>query len=107
MPFDRRIAVRLRADGMNVEGVYVPGPSTDYPMWAEERNSGSTDTLTEVGVVVTEIRTFTIRYRRDVDEHSIFNTFVVDALGQEWNCENKSVSDMRKRTIELQCIRVT
>ena len=47
-------------------GEYIPGPETDYEVWADESGAGSIDTPTVGGLVLTSGRTFLVRWFREL-----------------------------------------
>ena len=100
MPFDTIITIHIEALGMRDEhGEYVPGPVTDYEVWADETGAGSIDTPTVGGLIVTAGRTFLVRWFRELAV--TFDPFVTitDNLGQTWYSDGISVSDARQRFI--------
>ena len=106
MPLDRRITVRIAAEGMrNDQGEYVPGATTDYAVWSEQRGAGSVDSLTGAGERVTAVRSFTVRYFEALARARIDNVSVVDEHGFAWNSENVTLSDARRRFIEISALR--
>lgn len=104
MPLDRRITVRLQAEGTRSQGEYVPGPVTEYPVWAQQQLAGSSDTVTEQGVVVVAQRRWIVRYVEVFATHPISRMTVDDEHGQRWNVENVQEGRARRRFLEIEAI---
>jgi len=111
MAFDSRITVGIRAEGTrDTKGRYVPGPITNYPVWADERNAGSSDQEAPQGIIVREIRTFLIRWFLALSVAPISRVSVskLEADGttvSTWNALNKAESNERRRYITIEAIR--
>ena len=110
MPLDSRITVGIKAEGTrDDQGRYVPGAVTGYGVWADERNAGSTDEETSAGVVVREIRTFMVRYFRELAVAPISRVSVTrtedDGSTSTWNPLNIARSNERRRFITIECVR--
>ena len=102
MPFDTPITLHLEALGTrDNHGEYVPGPITDYPLWADQRGAGSTDTLTSTGTFTTEVRTFTVRWFRELEIHQTDLIRLTDGAGSLWDIESVASSDERRRYITM------
>ena len=107
MPLDRRITVRI-GDGAgtrNQFGEFMPGDFTDYPLWAEQRGAGSADAETAGGTVVQAARGYTVRWFQELAVANIVFVTVIDEDGFNWNAENISESDARRRLIYIEAIR--
>ena len=106
MALDARITIRIRAVGTrNDRGEYVPGAATDYELWADERNAGSSDEETPHGVRIREIRNFTVRWFAELASALINNVSITHSDGSTWNALNIAHSDARRRFIAIECIR--
>ena len=106
MALDRRITIRIRAEGTrDGHGEYVPGAVTEYPVWAEQRGAGSADTVTPQGTEVTAVRAYTVRHFEALAEAPISRVDVVDHRGHVWNAENITLSDARRRFIDISALR--
>lgn len=106
MPLDTPITIHLEAIGhRDNAGEYVHGPVTDYPLWADQRGAGSVDTLTSSGTVVTEVRTFGVRWFRELEIHRTDLITLTDGEGSEWDIESIASSDERRRSIQMTCTR--
>ena len=109
MPADRRIIVKLQAEGFRdpaLQGEYIPGSITEHPLWATETSAGSIDTNTTTGVRVQRSVTFTVRWFKALVDTPINNVSVVGSDGFTYNAENISPSDERKRFIMIETIAV-
>jgi len=113
MPLDTQITIGIEAEGTrDDQGRYVPGPETSYPVWADERNAGSTDEETPAGVVVREIRTFMCRYFQELQIAPVSRISVTKleddgSTTSTWNLLNKAESSERRRFITLECVRTS
>lgn len=107
MPLDRRITLEQDHGARNNLGEYVVDWRTIDTVWAERRNAGSTDSVVNGILRVTEILTWTIRYRADVAAIPIAKLRVQDADGALWNPELVAESDVRRRFLDIQAERTT
>ena len=101
MPLDRRIQIKLQAEGAYVQGRYVEGAITALRLWAERKNVEVDDVEASEGIRERRQVQWTIRYRRDVAVHPIARMTVVDDRGVIGNIENVAESDARRRFITL------
>ena len=102
MPLDTPITIRLEAIGdRNEHGEYVRGPVTEYPVWADQTNSGSTDTVTTGGTVVVEVRTFTVRWFQALADHRTDLITLNDADGNRWDIESVGIGRDRRRALQI------
>ena len=107
MALDRRITVRI-GDGAgerNMFGEFIPGAFVDYVVWAEQRGAGSADAETAGGTVVQAARSYTVRWFSELAVANIAFVTVIDEDGFNWNAENISESDARRRLIYIETIR--
>ena len=104
MPMDRLISVQITGEGHYESGTYVPGTTVPHRVWAERQDSGSTDTQTARGLVVTSVVSWTIRYRADWAATPISRMAVVDENGRSYNVEEMTESDARRRFLTIQAI---
>ena len=82
MPFDRVITLRLFDEGtFYQDGIYEPGPATDYTIWAEKEPAQVIEYLEAGGIRLSARITFRIRWRRDVLEATPARTEVIDDVG--------------------------
>ena len=101
MPLDRRIKLRLQAEGAYVQGRYVEGAITALRLWAERKNVDVDDVEASEGIRDRRQVQWTIRHRRDVAVHPITRMSLVDDRGVIGNIENVAESDARRRFITL------
>ena len=105
MALDRRIVIHLEALGIrNQQGIYVPGPVTDYPLWAQRMASGSTDVEDSEGTRVVRIVTWRVRWFAALASHRI-DLMSLTAEGYTWNPESVNESDERRRFVDIQSVR--
>ena len=101
MPLDTPITIRLEAIGdRNEHGEYVPGPVTEYPVWADQVNSGSTDQITPNGTFVTEVRTFTVRWFQELANHQT-DLITLTVEGNRWDIESVGIGRDRRRALQI------
>ena len=123
MALDRRITIHIEALGhtatqMDVDdgavdrngdpvtvGYYVPGPTTDYPVWTERRAVGSSDSATPTGIVTSSVVTYLVRWFQTLELSNIALVTITDEFNQLWDVETVSPSDARRRAITLTCFR--
>lgn len=106
MPLDRRITVKIFAEGtFDKNGDYTPGAPTDYEIWGERQATGSSDQETEGGIVVTSSARWTVRWFRELALAAVRNVAVVDEYGHMWNVESVNEGDVRRRFIEIGAVR--
>ena len=118
MPLDTPITIRLEAegrradeqdvaDGVMIDGMlvipgdYIPGPVTEYPVWSDQTNSGSTDTVTGAGSVVVEVRTFTVRWFTELADHRTDLITLNDEYGNRWDIESVGIGRDRRRALQI------
>ena len=107
MPFDTRITILIQAEGHRNEfGEYVEGVTTEYPRWADESGAGSADLAASGGLFLTSVRTFLVRWFRELAVAPETFVDVRDNLDQQWHSESISLSDARKRFIVISAARV-
>ena len=107
MPFDTRITVLIEAEGHRDEhGEYVDGPTTEYARWCDESGAGSGDQATGGGLVLTQGRTFVVRWFRELAVAPETFVKVRDNLGLIWGSDGIGISDARKRFIVISGSRV-
>ena len=119
MALDRRIVIHIEAPGHRASaeeaamdpdlapGDYIPGPITDYPVWAERRAAGSQDTPTVGGQVVTSVVTYTVRWFLELELANIVYVNVTDENNTYWDGDTVSPGDARRRLITITCLRST
>ena len=108
MALDRRVTVRIAVagSGRNVFGEAVETTEyTDYPLWAERAGAGSIDQNTAGGVIVLAARRYTVRYFKELALANITDVGVIDEFGHNWNAENITESDARRRLIYIETVR--
>ena len=106
MAFDRRITIHIEALGTrDGHGEYIPGPTTDYPVWTERRAAGSQDTLTPTGLVTSSVVTYTVRWFQRLELTNIALVTITDEFDQLWDADTVSPSDARRRLITITCFR--
>ena len=107
MALDRRITIRI-GDGAgtrNIFGEFIPGDFTDYEVWAEQRGAGSADVESAGGTVVQAARGYTVRWFQELNVANIAFVTVIDEDGFNWNAENITESDARRRLIYIETVR--
>ena len=100
MPLDTRCTIEIEAIGTRDDtGVYIPGDTTSYPVWADEMKSRDDDHLETAGARTIQIRHFRVRYFRALATANVALVSLTDALGREWNPDSVDLSDERRRFI--------
>ena len=123
MALDRRIRIEIEAPGrragMNeteidpdtgdpyAQGVYIPGPITAYPVWAERRSAGSNDQPTSAGFITVSAQNYLVRWFRELEIANIALVEVIDEFDQVWDADSIAPGDARRRLITIQCLRTT
>ncbi len=89
MPLDRRITVGIEERGSYVEGEYVPGPRTDYPVWATRIDKELTD-ITEQGGLAADVvrRQWRVRWFAELAAALSSQVFITDEFGDEYQSDN-------------------
>ena len=117
MALDRRITIHIEALGHHATseearldpdiytGQYIPGPTTDYPMWAERRAVGSQDTATVGGIVTSSVVTYLVRWFQALELTNIALVTLTDEFDILWDADTVSPGDARRRLITLTCFR--
>ena len=117
MALDRRITIHIEALGHSATsqeaqndpdvttGQYIPGPTTDYPVWTERRAVGSSDTATVGGIVTSSVVTYLVRWFQRLELTNIALVTITDEFNQLWDVDTVSPSDARRRLITLTCFR--
>ena len=111
MPFDRVITLRLFDEGTFQDGIYEPGPATDYTIWAEKEPAQVIEHLERGGIRIVDRITFRIRWRRDILEASPAQTEVIDDVGTRLGVVELREDDpaagarraTRRRTLTIIC----
>ena len=100
---DRRITIKIAQEGSRDNtGVYVPGPTTDYPVWATRRDRSLEDIESEGGTRNFARRDYRVRWFSALASTSASLVSVLDS-GDTLDCENLAeVEDTRRRYIDLQ-----
>ena len=94
-------------DGVVVfPGDYIPGPIANYPVWAEQRAAGSSDTPTSGGTVITNVRTYSVRWFQQLAVSVIAFVSIEDEDGFVWDADDVALSDARRRVITISALRV-
>ena len=110
MPADRRIRLDIEAPGGRDEhGVYIPGPTTSYHLWAVVEDQGSTDEATGSGSIIHQRKSFTVRWSEAIVRGSIILMEVVDEYGGVYNVEEVQENTgrrNRRKFIEIVGLRV-
>ena len=104
MPLDRIVTVTIHQPGQYVRGVYEQGPGTAHRVWADRQSTGSTDEELEGGTRIRATASWRIRYRKDIADTEIINLSLV-ADGYNWNIEEVSESDERRRYLTIEAVR--
>ena len=100
MPLDTRITIRIEALGdRDSTGEYQPGPTTSFPVWADEMKSSEDDHLETAGARTISVRHFRVRYFRALAVANIALVSLTDSLGRAWNPDSIDLSDDRRRFI--------
>ena len=124
MALDRRITIHIEAigrratqqdvdDGLMIDGVlvfpgdYIDGPTASYPVWAEQRAAGSSDTATSGGTVITSVRNYSVRWFHALAVSVIAFVSIEDEDGLIWDADDVSLSDARRRVITISALRQT
>ena len=100
MPLDTRITISIEALGTRDQtGEYVPGATTEYPVWCDEMRSREDDHLETAGARTISVRHFRVRYFRALAVGNIALISLVDSRGLTWNPDSIDLSDERRRFI--------
>ena len=107
MALDRRITIQIEEFGTrNQNGEYIPGPVTNYPVWAERRAAGSSDHATGGGFITVSAQNYGVRWFRDLELADIALVMIEDEFGQIWDADSIQPNDARRRFINIQVLRV-
>ena len=108
MALDRRITIRIEEYGTrNEDGEYIPGPVSEYPVWAERRAAGSNDQPTTSGFITVSVQNYGVRWFKALELSDIALVEIEDEYGQIWDPDSIAPNDARRRFINIQCIRTT
>ena len=108
MALDRRIIIRIEAPGTRDEmGTYFPGPVSAYPVWAERRSAGSSDSATGGGFITQSAQNYNVRWFQALELADIALVEVEDEFGITWDADSIAPGDARRRLITLQVLRST
>ena len=108
MALDREITIRIEAVGTrDNHGDYIPGPTTEYNVWAERSAAGSNDQPTSGGFITVSVQNYTVRWFKELELANLALVEVEDEFGQIWDPDSIAAGDERRRLITLQCIRTT
>ena len=104
---DRRITLHLEAEGTrDDQGDYVPGPTTDYPVWARIVGAGSSDSATGEGSRINRISNFLVRWFLALEQARVDRVTITDEHGRTWNADTIGESDARRRALTVTAIEV-
>ena len=85
MALDRRIIIKIEAPGTrDGDGTYIPGPVTAYPVWAERRAAGSSDSATSGGFITQSAQNYNVRWFQALELSDISFVEVEDEYGITW-----------------------
>ena len=105
---NRIITIGIEAEGdRDEDGHYIPGPSTDYRVWAATQGQGSTDAETVGGTRIFEIRQFTVRFLEVIARARTDLMTITDEYGYLWEPEEIAEGSRRRRYIEISARRVS
>ena len=90
-----------------MNGVYIPGPVTAYPVWAERRAAGSSDQATGGAFITVSAQNYGVRWFQALELADIALVEVEDEFGQTWDADSIAPSDARRRFINIQVLRTT
>ena len=88
---DRVITVGIEAEGHREDGIYIPGPVTNYRVWARRESVVESDVESPAGTRIKALVRWRIRWfdaisRADVDRVSVMaedRTWNVEALSDD------------------------
>ena len=105
MPLDRRIKIRLQAEGAYVAGRYQSGAVTVHRVWAELRDVDATDVEAAEGIRDRRVVEWIVRYRADVATTPNSRLVVVSDRGVLGNVERVSeLAKTRRRFLAIQAL---
>ena len=103
---NRVVTVSVEAEGTRDEnGRYVPGPVTDYRVWAVQTAAGSTDYETSEGTRIAQIVRWTIRYTAEIALARTDRVTITDENGFVWDPESIAESQRRRRYLDITATR--
>ena len=111
MPLDRPITVGIRGDDdTNAAGQFVPGPVTEYPIWATPLDVSVTRNLSIGGARLDADRVFRVRWFEELALAPVTSIELADELGLEYRVTNVSefvgrFGEQRRRWLDLECSR--
>ena len=105
MPLDRRIKIRLQAEGAYVAGRYQAGAVTVHRVWAELRDVDATDVEAAEGNRDRREVEWIVRYRRDVATTPNSRLVIVSDRGFLGNVERVAeLAKTRRRFLSIRAL---
>ena len=111
VPLDRLLSVGVRGiDDWNDAGILVPGPVTEYPIWATPLDISVTRNLETGGARLKSDRVFRVRWFPELAIAPVTSVSIIDELGQTYTVTKIEefvgpYCDLRRRWLTLECTR--
>ena len=111
MPLDRPVVVGVRGgDDYNDAGQFVPGPVTEYPIWATALDISVQRNLMLGGARLEADRVFRVRWFSELATSPVTSISVTDELRLTYTVTHVEeyvgrFGEQRRRWLDLQCTR--
>ena len=107
MALDRPVVLRIYSEASrNEHDEFVPGAPTDRVVWTEQADGGVSATFSDVDTVLRRLRTFTVRWRPDLEAANPLRVELFYKVGDTWLRWNAQTIGTvgRQRFVEISAI---